>query len=59
MDFERIKLLLDVWHDTLNVPDLKQINAAAMHELKSHCVVPVAPAAIPAEPELDLGARRV
>ena len=36
MDFDRIKVVLDVFHATLGVPGTEKIRAAALEELAEH-----------------------
>ena len=36
MDYERIQLLLDIVHKTLNVPGTEKIRAEALRELYEH-----------------------
>ena len=36
MDFERVNIVLGVWLQTMNVPNLQAIHAAAMEELLEH-----------------------
>jgi hypothetical protein len=38
MDFDRILTVLTVWHDTRDVPNLREIHDAAMAELIEHQV---------------------
>lgn len=59
MDFDRIKLLLDVLHSSLTVPNTDRIRAAIMSELAEHntdadLITPTDP-----EPELTAGGRRL
>lgn len=53
MDMERIKLLLEVFHDSLNVPHTDKIRAEIVEELKEWNNPPV-PEEEPEEPELEL-----
>jgi hypothetical protein len=54
MNFERIKLLLDVFHATLNVPGLTAITTAALDELREIAAGKVEEILEPAELELPL-----
>lgn len=66
MDFERINLLLDVVHKTLNVPNTNRIRDEAMAELRE-INLPLAVEAVFNEPaaeanvqeELNVGGRRL
>lgn len=51
LDFERIRLLLEVFHNSIDVPGLKPIQDAALAELQSMPKMP--PAEEPKQPEED------
>jgi ABC-type uncharacterized transport system YnjBCD ATPase subunit len=58
MDFAHIKLLLDVFHSSIDVPHTDKIRAEIMEELKAidSPTVEVLP---DPEPELSFGARKL
>ncbi len=62
IDFERVKLLLDVFHGTLNVPGADYIRDQALDKIRAiantDSTEPVE-AVESNEPTLDLGTRRV
>lgn len=61
MDLERIKLLLDVFHSSLDVPHTNNIRDEIMKELRDHNAgeVPVVFVPEEAEPELKIEGRRI